>query len=1002
MASETKAENGGSATLRAMALLLLVGVSATFVWLATESPGDRYGPVVAGVAIGVWLVAMAGRLLWTRWRGNREPFGTLSFHPIYFMLLISSSVYTVLAMQEADIHLVPSPDQPDFVPGLFTNLSFYFLAVHAGVVALIALYGHTPGRALETAAAVLVVFLAPLFEPVLQLDMGAPLMLGVVLVIVAYAISERGDEGLRSFRKTPFGGPLVAFLLAGLLVTVTAAYVQHSLVVLAKLGSLIMLALLLFQVVRSQRQVWLVWAAIVLPVAGMAIVHLAKMFDIGNHMGIEFAIRLRFTFFGLIGANTIGLALAVDILLILAALFWTKRTVVRVGLLVLLVPVVASLLSVRSSAGLVALAVGLFVIAIASAKKDVLREARRYVSKPYVLLPGLVLVGAIVAVIVLPNSYRTQWLNEVSDPTTGRGVRSELWHWSVEDIKHNPVVGIGLADRRLEPRAQYVPEFPFRDVTLLSERRLLLGGEGTEWRIFVWAQPHNILLLVAETMGIVGSAAFTWLCVALGLCGIGLILQPMTRERWVMIASIAGVGGGLAWSFFALGQALAYLPLNTWVLLGLLGAGYCMANAPNAERPSSLFTRLRPLLERMRPLAVPLTAALLLVTFLGMVARPVAAETFYRRADAHRVKGEFPAAIDDLKIARSLDPLQAQYADLLGQLYYRTGKRTQERTTLERLIDIQPQTGSNHERLAWTYWYQGAFPAALRQFERAVDLDPWSSLRSDEVYNLALAYLSAGRKQDAIDSFKQAFFLEPGLVNEGAWYPIDHPGFGPDRVLDPAYSSGLNDARLQFLVRQRVYGLLTNIKPPTLPAPADRSLYLSDVLENGYRAYQAERSSDPHRAQGMLLALERIYATSGLYGRSLQLSQELSKEVPDKSYVFYDLGLAYAALNRDSEARDAFEEALMLAAGSSSYDIYEPFIHYRLGLLDRKAGDYEAALLQFRKTLDTYRWPYFPQAYRALADVARRTDHTDEAASTLRKLDYLLGSPAAKPAKAAP
>ncbi len=996
MANAAPSTANRSAIPFAVALLLAAGVSATFVWLATESPGDRYGPQVAGTAIGVWLVTMAGRLWWTRRVADQHLFGALSFHPIYFVLLISSSVYTLLAMQEADLHFVPSPDQPDFVPGLFTDLSVYYLAVHAGVVALIALYGQTRGRVLETAAAVQVVFLAPLFEPVLQLDTGAPLMLGLVLVIVAYALSERGDEGLPFFRWTPFGAPLVAFLLAGLIVTGTAAYVQHSLVVLAKLGALIMLALLLFQIVRGQRQLWLVWAAVVLPVVGMAIVHLTKMFDIGNNMGIEFAIRLRFHFFGLIGANTIGLALAVDILLILAALFWTQRAIVRAGLLLLLVPVIPSLLSVRSSSGLVALAIAFFVVAVASAKRDVLGEVRRQVLRPYVALAALTLVSAVVAVVVVPNPYQTQWRDEVSDPTTGRGVRAQMWRWALEDIKDNPVVGIGLTDRRFEPRAQRVPEFPFREVTQLIERRLLLGGEGTEWRVFVWAQPHNIVLLVAETMGLVGFAAFAWLCLALGLCGIGLILAPMTRERWVMIVSIAGVGGGLAWSFFALGQDVAYLPLNTWVLLGLLGAGYCMAKPPNAGRAASLFARLRPALDRLRPLAVPVGAALLLVTFLGMVARPVIAETFARRADAHRVQAEFPSAIDDLKIARRFDPLQAGYTDLLAQLYFRTGQQEKERSTLERLLDIQPETASNHARIAWTYWYQGDFPAALAQLERAVQLDPWNSLGSNDVYSLALAYQFAGRRQEAIDTFEQAFFIEPGLINEGAWYPIDHPGFGPDLVLDPAYSSNLSDERLQLLLRQRVYGLFTNIEPPALPAPADRTLYLSDVLEDGYRDYQTERETDPKRAQGMLSALERTYAAAGLHQRSLDLAREASEELPDKSYVFYDLGLQYAALDRNAEARAAFDEALRLSKSSRSYDIYEPFIYYRLGLLDQKAGDYQAALASFRKTLDTYRWPYFPEAYLALADAATRTGHEKEAASTLRKLDYLLGKSAGK------
>ncbi len=976
--------------MRASALFLVIGVATTFVWMALDSPGDRFGPKVAGVAIGVWLFAMGGRIYWARRNGEMPPFGQLSFHPIYFLLLIMSSVYTTLALHETDLHLQPTPDQPDFVPGLFTDLSVYFLAVHAGVVALVALYGHTRGRMLETAVAVQIVFLAPLFEPVLQLDIGAPLMLGCVLVMVAYALAERGEERLPGFRWTPFGLPLVGFLLAGLLVTGTAAYVQHSLVVLARLGALVLLALVLFQLVRNQRQIWLVWAAVVLPTVGMAIAHLVKMFEIADHMGIEFAVRMRFTFYGLIGANTIGLALAVDILLVIGALFWTRRPLARAGLLAVLVPVIPSLLSVRSSAGLVALATGLVVIAIASAKPPVLREVRRRVVSPAGLLAALAFVSIVAAIVFVPNPYQAEWRDEVSDPTTGRGVRSQLWRWSVEDIKHNPIVGVGLGDRRFDARTQHVPEFPFRDVTQLIERRLLLGGGGTEWRVFVWAQPHNILLLVVESMGVVGLLPFLWLCGALAWCGINLILKRLTPERWTMTVAIACIGGGLAWSFFALGQNVAYLPLSIWALLGLLGGAYCMAMPAATGAKPPVLERLGPAIDRVQPFGVPAAIVILVVVFLGMVVRPVAAETFYRRANEARLDSDFSTVIDEIKIARRFDPLHAGYADLLAQAHFRTAQEEQERATLLRLLQIQPETASNHARIGWTYWYQGDFPAAINAFERAAELDPWNSLGSNNVYSLALAYQHAGRRQDAIDTFQRAFFIEPPLVNEGAWYPIERPGSGPDLLLDPAYASDLSDPRLQLLLKQRVYGLFTNAGPLELPVPPD-GLYLSDVLEDGYRDYQTERATDSERAHGMLSALARTYARAGLHERSLELAQELSEALPNKSYVFYDLGREYAAVERGDEARAAFVRALAVSKASSAYDIYEPFIHYQLGLLDQEAGDHDAALVQFRKTLDTYRWPYFPEAYEALASAASRTGHDEEAASTLDKLDYLLG-----------
>jgi tetratricopeptide (TPR) repeat protein len=200
------------------------------------------------------------------------------------------------------------------------------------------------------------------------------------------------------------------------------------------------------------------------------------------------------------------------------------------------------------------------------------------------------------------------------------------------------------------------------------------------------------------------------------------------------------------------------------------------------------------------------------------------------------------------------------------------------------------------------------------------------------------------------------------------------------------------------LLNQRVFGSFRQNEPPVLPLANERTLYLSDVLEEGYRDYQAELSRDPDRAHGMLSALTRAYSRAGLHERALELALELSERVPDKSYVFYDLGLEYAALERDDEARNAFLQAQAITDATKAYDIYEPFIHYQIGLLDRKAGNYDAALRRFRRTLDTYRWPYFPEAYQALADAARRTGRNNEADETLDKLHYLLGDLADEPA----
>lgn len=982
--------------MKALTLLLMGGVAATFAWLAIESPADRFGPQVAGVTVGVWLLATAGRVAWSRAHGAAAPFGPLRLHPLSFFLVLVSAVYTLLALEEGDLQLKPSPDQPDFVPGLFTDLTVYYLAVNAAVVAFIALYGQAPRRLLETAVTVQVVYLSPLYEPVVQMDIGAPLMLGNMLVLSAFALSDGREHGLTGFRWTPFGAPLVAFVIAGLLVTITAAYMQHSLVVWAKITPLVLLALLIMNLVREQRQVWLLWAAIVLPTTAMTVQILYKLGEIGNHMGIEFAVRYRFHFLGLVGANTLGLAIAVDLLLILGALFWTRQTLARAGLAALLVPLVPTLLVLRSSSGLVALVAGLAIILVVSWSRQLLVEARRLVSPASALLAAGI-VAAVVALVAIPNPYRSEWRGEVSDPTTGRGVRENVWVWSIENFQHHSVTGIGLADRRFEPRAEHVPEFPFRDVTQLAERRQLLGGSGTHWRIFVWGHPHNILLLVAETMGVVGLAVFAWLLAALGLVGLDLVRKPMTRERWLMTVSIAAVGAGLAWSLFALGQDVAYLPLHTWVLLGVLGAGYCLANQARTGRPLRFGVDPAGIWQRVRPAAVPLATVALFVAFLGMVARPAFAEILAQRAQEQRQQGQFADAVDNLELARRLDPLSADYLEDLAQVRSRHGTPQDELSAVKRLAELQPDSATNHTRLGWIYWMHGELDRAVAQFERAAELDPWNALGSNNLMALGLSYIASGRRAEAIAAFKQAVFVDPGAAAQLAWLPLTRPDGSPDRVLDPAYFSRQEpDSRLQPLLRQQLTGPTQDIPSPPLPPAPIRTLYISEVLESAYADYRTELARDPERALGILSALARANAAAGRHDRAVELLLELREQVAEESYVHYDLGLSYVALGRDAEAEQAFRTALELAEESGSYDIYEPFAHYQLGLVHRRANDHELALEEFRATLDTYRWPYFPEAYQALAEEAMLTGHDDEAKATLRKLSYLLGDEAVR------
>jgi tetratricopeptide (TPR) repeat protein/O-antigen ligase len=948
--------------------------------LATSFAGDRFGWQVSGVAVGAVLFSAIGLYVLRR-RGVTLWSSELPTHPIVFFLFVSSAVYTLFALDASHLTVRPTADQSDFVPGLFSDLKFYYLSVLAAVCAVLVALGSDRRQLLLIALAVQVVFLSPLYEPVLQDDIGALLMLGNALVLASWALADGPGLGLQSFRWTLVGLPVAAFLAAALLAVLPAEYVQRSLSVWSKLAALTTFVLLLINVVREERHFWLVGSALVLPVVGMAIQIFYKLVEIGNHMGIEYAVRYRYQFLGLVGANTAGLAISIAILIVVAGLFRTDRFRVRIGLALLLVPLLPILLSLRSASALVATGVVVLVPLIA-ANRELPGALRRMVSPPVVLaaLAGVVAIGALIAI---PNPYRSEWQDEFSDPTTGRGVRSNVWVWSVEDFQHNALLGIGPSDRRFEPRTEHVPEFTFRDVTSLGVRRELLGGSGTYWRLIVWGHPHNIFLLVAETTGVVGLATLLGLLGALMYIGLELTLGRMTSERWLATVAIAGIGACLAWAMFALGQNVAYFPLQTWPLLGLLGGAWLLVG-PKGVLNSTVVQ----LPARFARFTAPAFCAAIAVAFLSLVGRPAIAEVAADSARDARQQNDVSEAIDRFELASSFDPLHADVERELAGMYARDGDLQRGLETLHRVTELQPGDAANYTALGWLQWLAGDRNAATVSFERSVELDPWNALASNNLLARGLAY-GASDRGEAIASLEQAIFVDPTVINDPAWVVVEG-GTGLDRAVDPAYLSSQSDERLRTLLQRRA-NLGPSAAAAFVRADDPSAIYLSEVLEAGYATYEATLPADRDRAVGQLEVLQRAALIAGMSDRAVEWAQQIVELEPEESHSHYQLGLAYVASGQDERAESEFREVIRIAEASAAYDVHKAFGHYQLGLMNQRPGDFEAAVGEFEETLDLYRWPYFPQVYLALSDAARQAGRNDKADQALDKLRYLLG-----------
>lgn len=83
---------------------------------------------------------------------------------------------------------------------------------------------------------------------------------------------------------------------------------------------------------------------------------------------------------------------------------------------------------------------------------------------------------------------------------------------------------------------------------------------------------------------------------------------------------------------------------------------------------------------------------------------------------------------------------------------------------------------------------------------------------------------------------------------------------------------------------------------------------------------------------------------NGNVDQALDLLLEVSREAPDKPYIFTNIGLAYLKLEQPGQAEQAFVDAL-------EKDDRDAVAHNHLGILLRQQGNFAEALQHYRRAI---------------------------------------------------
>jgi len=161
---------------------------------------------------------------------------------------------------------------------------------------------------------------------------------------------------------------------------------------------------------------------------------------------------------------------------------------------------------------------------------------------------------------------------------------------------------------------------------------------------------------------------------------------------------------------------------------------------------------------------------------------PDAAEAAFRRAiqidpnyaTAHQWYGDYLGArgllvrsLSELRIAHRLDPLSPQIHSEVGRALYLLRRTDEAIKELETLIEADPTFPGAHTNLGAALWLKGDYPRALHEYELASTL---SGRRPVAIARMAVALGAAGRQKDA-----SAILAElEGRMNRGdaVWFPL--------------------------------------------------------------------------------------------------------------------------------------------------------------------------------------------------------------------------------------
>lgn len=182
------------------------------------------------------------------------------------------------------------------------------------------------------------------------------------------------------------------------------------------------------------------------------------------------------------------------------------------------------------------------------------------------------------------------------------------------------------------------------------------------------------------------------------------------------------------------------------------------------------------------------------------------------------VRKQFDQALEELNIARQMDPKNSEILNLMGIVHLQCNRYNTARTCFKRAISLNDKDPRAYNNLGSIYHTRKQYKTAIKYYKKAVEKDPKFLMA---YYNLSNAYFSRKQYLQAVDTLHRLVQLDPEYLTK------------PRAGLEVSTQDEFDDPAKRNFFYAKLYAQAGN---------ADKVIYfLQKSIESGFRDFKQIR-----------------------------------------------------------------------------------------------------------------------------------------------------------------